>query len=99
MSTMSTSRVSKRSSRLNTRLTPEQKELFEHAAAVSGQTLTQFVLSAVRQAAEIAIQQHEVITLSLRDMQMVMEALKHPKPANAALREAAQFYREVVGES
>ena len=99
MSAMSTSRIPKRNSRLSTRLTPEQKELFEHAAAVSGQTLTQFVLSAARQAAELTIQQHEIITLSLRDAQMVMDALAHPKPANAALRQAAQFHGEAVGES
>jgi uncharacterized protein (DUF1778 family) len=92
------SRKVKRDSRLNTRLTPELKDLFEHAAAVSGQTLTQFVLNAARQSAEALIQQHEIITLSVRDSRAVMEALKHPKPANAALRQAAQLHREMVGD-
>ncbi len=99
MSANLTSHTSRRNSRLSTRLTPEQKALFEHAAAVSGQSLTQFVLTAARQAAEQVIQQHEVIVLSMRDSQAVLAALTQPPPANDALRQAAAFYREAQGEA
>jgi len=99
MSTTSTTRATQRNSRLSTRLTPEQKALFEHAARVSGQSLTQFVLAAARQAAEQIIQQHEVIVLSVRDSQAVMAALAQPPSANDALRQAAAFYREAVHEA
>lgn len=86
-----------RTKRFDARLTDEQRELFERAAALTGQPLTQFVVNAAQRAAEEAIRQHEIITLSLRDSRAVLEALQHPKPANDALRRAAQLHREMVG--
>jgi len=88
----------RREKRFDARLTDEQRELFERAAAITGQPLTQFVVNAAVRAAEETIQQQEIITLSLRDSRAVMEALKHPKPANAALRQAAQLHRELMGD-
>ena len=90
------STLSKRT-RFNARLTEEQKQLFEHAAALYGQSVSQFVLSHAQRAAEQAIREHEIITLSARDSRAVMESLLSPEPAGTELRRAAARYRAVMG--
>jgi uncharacterized protein (DUF1778 family) len=92
------SRISTKRSRFNARLTQEQKELFERAAALYGQSVSQFVMSSAQKAAEQAIREHEVINLSARDSRAVMEALLHPMPAGQALRKAAERYQSLVSE-
>ena len=84
--------------RFNARLTEEQKRLFERAAALYGQSVSQFVMSSAQRAAEEAIREHEVISLSARDSHAVMEALLRPAPASAALRKAAERYQSLVSE-
>ncbi len=66
--------------RLDMRLDAEQKELLERAAELSGQTLTAFVLDSARRAAEQAVRDHSLITLSVRDAQTFVEALLNPPP-------------------
>lgn len=84
--------------RFNARLTDAQKQLFERAAALYGQSVSQFVMSSAQRAAEQAIREHEVISLSARDSRAVMEALLHPAPASPALRKAAERYQALVSE-
>jgi uncharacterized protein (DUF1778 family) len=87
-----------RRGRFNARLTEEQKRLFARAAALYGQSVSQFVMSSAQRAAEQAIREHEVISLSAADSRAVMEVLLRPEPANDALRRAAARQRELVGE-
>lgn len=91
-------RIAAKRGRFNARLTEEQKALFERAAALYGQSVSQFVMSSAQRAAEQAIREHEVISLSARDSRAVMEALLHPAPAGPALRKAADHYQALVSE-
>lgn len=84
--------------RFNARLTEEQKHLFEQAAALYGQSVSQFVMSSAQRAAEQTIREHSVITLSARDSRAVMDALLHPEPAGSTLRRAAERYKTIMGE-
>jgi len=86
-----------RAQRLETRLTAEQKSLIERAAALQGRTVTDFVLTSVQDAARRAIAEHSQITLSVRDSETFVDALLHPKPVNARLRETIRRYREKTG--
>lgn len=76
--------------RLDMRLTGEQKELLERAAAISGQPLTGFALSRLLDAARELIERHQRTSLSLRDGRRFLEILEAdtaPSPALvAALR-------------
>ena len=54
-----------RAQRLETRVTAEQKTLIEHAAALQGRTVTDFVLTSVQDAARRAIEEHQQIELSV----------------------------------
>lgn len=87
-----------KSERLETRVTPEQKELALRAAALQGRSLTDFVSASIQQAAERTIREHQVITLSARDSRALMEALLNPQPANQHLREAAEKYKAIMGD-
>ena len=84
--------------RFAARVSAEQKEILERAAALRDQPLSQFVMSSALRAAEQAIREHEVITLSAEDSRALMEALLHPEPAGLRLRQAAERYKAVMGD-
>ncbi|MGO4840551.1 DUF1778 domain-containing protein, partial [Rhizobiaceae sp. 2RAB30] len=86
-----------RGERLETRVTADQKRLIEHAAALQGRTVTDFVLTSVQEAAHRAIEEHRRIELSVRDSEIFVEALTNPRPVNDRLRETVRLYRQVTG--
>ena len=86
-----------RAQRLETRVTAEQKMLIEHAAALQGRTVTDFVLTSVQDAARRAIEEHQQLELSVRDSQAFVDALLNPKPVNDRLRDTVRRYREATG--
>ncbi len=82
-----------KSERVAARITPDQKMLFQRAAALHGRSLTDFLVASAQEAAEKTIRSHEVITLSARDSKAFVEALLNPsKEPNAALRQAFRRY-------
>ena len=78
--------------RIEARVSPEQKELFERAAAIEGVTLTDFAISTMHRAATTVIQDHTTIELSVRNQRAFVEALMNPPEPNEALRAAANAY-------
>jgi uncharacterized protein (DUF1778 family) len=82
--------------RLEARITPEQKALFQRAADLSGRSLTDFVVASVEAAAEEAIRNHQVMQLSARDTELFLAALENPPPPNEYLRAAAREYEARV---
>jgi len=86
-----------RGERLETRVTAEQKDLIEHAAALQGRTVTDFVLTSVQDAARRAIEEHKVLALSLRDSHAFVQALIEPAPVNERLRDTIRRYRQRGG--
>jgi uncharacterized protein (DUF1778 family) len=85
-----------RSERLEARVTAEQKILIEHAAALQGRTVTDFVLTSLQDAARRAIEDHQRLDLSVRDSQAFVEALLNPQPVNDRLRDTVRRYREAT---
>lgn len=53
--------------RLDARISPEQKDLLERAAALEGRSLTDFVVSSAQAAKYETIRRYEVIELTVRD--------------------------------
>lgn len=86
-----------RGERLETRVTADQKKLIEHAAALQGRTVTDFVLTSVQEAARRAIEDHQILDLSMRDSQAFLQALMKPQPVNDRLRETVRRYRQRTG--
>ncbi|MCL6619763.1 DUF1778 domain-containing protein [Thermomonas hydrothermalis] len=77
--------------RLEARISPELHALLKRAAELQGRTMTDFVVTAVQEAAQRAIQQAEIIRLSLADQECFAQALlSPPKPAPALKRAFAR---------
>lgn len=85
-------------SRFNARISEQQRAIIGRAASLTGQTVSQFIVSSAQRAAEETIREYEVISLSTRDSIAVMEALLSPPQANEALRRAFEHHRELIGE-
>jgi uncharacterized protein (DUF1778 family) len=89
--------IATRTARLEARLTGEQKALLQHAADLTGRSLTEFVVSSAQEVASRTVREHEVLTLSGRDRQVFVNALLKPTSPNKRLRQAARRYRRVSG--
>jgi len=84
-------------SRLEARLPADVHALLKRAAEIQGRTLTDFVVSAARDAACRTIEEAEVLRLSLEDQRRFATALLNPPKPNAALRRAARRHRKLFG--
>ena len=84
---------SARTARLEARITPEQKDLFLKAAALTGRSLSDFVVASAYESAARTMRDHEAMTLSARDRQLFVAALLKPPAPGARLRKAARRYK------
>ena len=84
--------------RLEARVNPAQKALFERAAALRGQSLTDFLVQSAQTAAEEIIRTNELIILTERDTAALVEALRNPPQPTEAMLEAYQLHRETVDQ-
>jgi uncharacterized protein (DUF1778 family) len=81
--------------RFEARISTEHAML-KRAAELQGRTMTDFVVTAVQEAAQRAIEQAEVIRLSQADSQRFAEALLSPPAASPALERAFERHRRLV---
>jgi uncharacterized protein (DUF1778 family) len=83
--------------RFDTRLSKEQKELFEYAANLGGyRTLTEFVISSAQSKADEIVERHRSIVASRRDQQIFFDAILNPPLPGKRLRAAARKYNKLV---
>jgi uncharacterized protein (DUF1778 family) len=84
--------------RINFRLTSDLKKAIEDAAAEMGQSVSDFAVSTLVQAARRILHDQQVTRLSARDQKLFVAMLddESSKPNNA-LRKAAKRYRKEVG--
>lgn len=85
-----------KTARIETRVSAEQKEMIERAAAYLGRTVSEFVLGNVEQAAKAVIDEHEKLKLDRQQSQALVESLLAPASPNEALRTAARDHRKRV---
>ena len=93
-----TSRPRSKVARLEARISPEQKLLFERAADLQGRSLTEFVVRSAQEAAEEAIRAHELISLTARDTKAFINALLKPPAPGSRLKRAAERYQSLMGD-
>ena len=86
-----------RSSRLDLRVAPEEKELIDRAAALTGSNTTDFVRSTTLAAAREAVRTHDVIKLTAEGSRVFVEALINPPEPNEHLRALAREFGDAVG--
>lgn len=87
---------SKSVARLEARVSPEIKALWQKAADLEGRTLTDFVIASVQAAALKTIEQHQVLQLGLEDSEAFVNALLNPPKPNQALKAAALRYKQQI---
>ena len=86
--------MSDTSARLEARVNPEVKALWQQAAKLEGRTLTDFVIASVQKAAINVIHQHQVLKLTQEDSEAFAAALLEPTTPNKALKTAVSNYMQ-----
>lgn len=81
--------------RLELRLPADLKELAQTAAELSGQTLTGFVMEALRRTATDLIQEQQQLKLSRESWEHFNAILQSPPALTAKFHRAAQRWREL----
>jgi len=74
--------------RLEARISFDLHATLKRAAELQGRTMTDFVVSAVQEAAQRAIEQAEIIRLSMADQQSFAQTLMNPPEPAPAMRRA-----------
>lgn len=93
---MATVNSTSKSARIEMRVSQEQKNLIERAAAFSGRTVSEFVLAHVEVAAKRVIEEHEKLQLDKAQSRILVDALLTPKKPNRKLKLAVEDYRKRV---
>ena len=88
-----------KSARLEARITPDLQALLKRAAELDGRSVTDFVVAAVREAAERRVEQAHIIRVSLEDQRAFVEAILDPPEPPPALRRAFRRHRALIDES
>ncbi len=83
--------------RLEARLPNDVMARLKRAAEIQGRTLTDFVVAAADEAACRAIEQTEIIRLSIEGQRQIAEAILNPPEPTPALRKAFRRHRELFG--
>ncbi|ANI83957.1 MULTISPECIES: type II toxin-antitoxin system TacA family antitoxin [Kosakonia] len=76
--------------RIDLRLTDEDKKMIEEAAAMTNQTVTQFLVNSASERAAEVIEQHRRLILSEESWNRVMDAIENPPAPNDKLKRAAK---------
>ncbi|MCU6669475.1 DUF1778 domain-containing protein [Enterobacteriaceae bacterium H4N4] len=76
--------------RIDLRLTDEDKNLIEEAAAMSNQTITQFMVNSASERAAEIIEQHRRLVLNEGSWNKVMDALDTPPEPNDRMKSATK---------
>lgn len=82
--------------RLEARLPSEVHALLKRAAEIEGRTLTDFVVSAAREAARRTIEEAGIFRLSVEDQRRIAQALLHPPEPTRALKKAFKRRRDLL---
>ena len=85
-----------RCQRLQARVSPDQKALFQRAADLQGQTLTDFIVASAYEAAVRTIEDMHAVRLNAEESEAFAEALLRPREPPADLRAAARRTLETL---
>ena len=70
----------------------------KRGAEIQGRTLTDFVVGAADEAACRAIEQTQIIRLSVEGQRQIAAAILHPPAPNKAWKKAVKRHRDLFGE-
>lgn len=82
--------------RLEARVSLDVHALLKRAAEIEGRSLSDFVVTAARQAAEKTVVQADVIELSYQDQLRFAQVLIDPPPLAPAMERAVERYKRMT---
>jgi uncharacterized protein (DUF1778 family) len=89
-------RQATRSARLEARISPDTLAVVKRAAEIQGRSVSDFVVAAAQDAAQRAIEETQVIRLTLADQRALTDAILNPPEPTPALRRAQKTHRRLV---
>lgn len=85
--------------RVDMRIPQALKEIWQHAAAMRGSSLSDYIINAVSDSAMRDVEQQHVIHLTVKDQMALLEALKTPgREPNERMKKAAADYKKAIEE-
>ncbi|ELZ5871159.1 DUF1778 domain-containing protein [Salmonella enterica] len=81
--------------RIDLRLNEDDKHMIEEAAAMTNQSISQFMVSTASERAAEVIDQHRRLLLNEESWSLVMDAITNPPAPNDRLKRAANRLREL----
>ena len=81
--------------RIDLRLNEDDKHMIEEAAAMTNQSVSQFMVSTASERAAEVIDQHRRLLLNEESWNLVMDAIINPPAPNDRLKRAANRLREL----
>jgi len=81
--------------RIGARVPPEVCETLCHAAALTGATVNQFLVQSALKEADAVIEREQILRLTRRDSEMLLDLLENPPQPNARFDAAMTHYRKV----
>ena len=88
-----------RTSRLETRIAPDVLAAVRRAAEIQGRSISDFVAAAAQDAAHRAIEEAQIIRLSVADQRAFAEAILDPPEPTPALRRAFRRRRALIKDA
>ncbi len=88
-----------RTARIEARITPDALAVVKRAAELQGRSLSDFVVAAAQDAANRAIEETQIIRLSVEDQRAFAEAILNPPPLAPAMERAIANHRRLITES
>ena len=89
-------RESNRTSRIEARIAPDALAIVKRAAEIQGRSVSDFVVAAAQEAANRAIEEAQIVRLSVEDQRAFAEAILNPPAPASALLRAAEAYRSLI---
>jgi len=87
---------SRKEERLDVRLRKDAKQLISDAAALTHQSVSEFVVSVALERSREVVERSNAFVLSRQEASRFLDALGNPPRPNAKLRNAAERYRRAL---
>lgn len=78
--------------RLEAKVNPDIYELLKQAAAITGRTLTDFVVSVAYEEAKKTISEHQALRLTVNDQALLIKSLSKTFEPNQSMKNALDVY-------
>jgi uncharacterized protein (DUF1778 family) len=88
-----------RTARIEARIAPDALRIVRRAAELQGRSVSDFVVSAAREAARRAIDEAQVIRLSVEDQRRFVQLLLNPPALAPALKRAKKAHSRLIASS